>query len=454
MAKTELNLTPEQIAGIVGATVGDVNSNWPAIEQALAGRGMTHPLVKVAAIATIGTEVGNTFRPINEYGDRAYFTRMYENRADLGNTRKGDGARYHGRGYIQLTGRTNYAGYGAKLGLPLEAKPELALTPDVAAAVLADYFKDRGVDTSAVKRDWESVRRKVNGGLNGWARFKDLVTKLLTASGLDKPSPRVPAARPASRILTLTSPYTAGPDVAAAQRALGVPDDGEYGPVTASAVSAWKRASGYPETEIDTTLEPDDMRRLLGRKPLPPAYARRAQARARETAPAGPVTELAVAEMEAWAGAKYAEKPPGRNTVPQLVRLARELGVAPGNAKMGFPWCAFSAFLAALKHGGTTADAGLRKLRFNALYCPTILSEAQAGRHGMRVIPQSQAARGDLVLFDWAPGGDPSDHVGRLARPPAGGMVATVDGNSGPEDLWVILRERPLNLVRAFVRDS
>ena len=72
----------------------------------------------------------------------------------------------------------------------------------------------------------------------------------------------------------------------------------------------------------------------------------------------------------------------------------------------------------------------------------------------MRVIPQSQAARGDLVLFDWAPGGDATDHVGRLVRPPAGGMVSTVDSNSGPDDLWVILRERPLNLVRAFVRDS
>lgn len=70
------------------------------------------------------------------------------------------------------------------------------------------------------------------------------------------------------------------------------------------------------------------------------------------------------------------------------------------------------------------------------------------------MIPESQAKRGDLVLFDWGPGGDPADHVGRLTAPPADGKVKTVDGNSGKNDLHVCFRERPLTLVRAFVRDS
>jgi hypothetical protein len=118
---------------------------------------------------------------------------------------------------------------------------------------------------------------------------------------------------------------------------------------------------------------------------------------------------------------------------------------------MGFPWCAFAVFLAALEHGGRTASLGLRDGLFNALYCPTILAEASAGRFGMRVLAPLEAARGDLVLFDWGPGGDPTDHVGRLVQPPAAGRVVTVDGNT---DSLVAVRVRPLTLVRAFVRDS
>ncbi len=165
-------LDEDRISRLAGAPLADVRVNWPLIEGALESRGMRDPLVKVAAIATVSVETARTFRPIDEFGDEEYFTRMYENRADLGNTRKGDGARYHGRGYIQLTGRANYRAYGEKLGFPLEQKPDLAKTPEVAAAVLADYFKSRAVDESAVARDWETARRKVNGGLNGWEPFR------------------------------------------------------------------------------------------------------------------------------------------------------------------------------------------------------------------------------------------------------------------------------------------
>ena len=455
MAKKKFTLTSEQIAAAVGASVEDVQANWPAVEKALDARGMTDAATKIAAIATIGTEVGTTFRPINEYGGAAYFTRMYEGDSDLGNTRKGDGARYHGRGYIQLTGRANYRTYGKQLGLPLEEKPDLALTPEVAASVLADYFKARRIDASAAKGDWESVRRKVNGGLNGWPTFRDLVRKLEQAVA-QKPD-GAPAERPKRgrlRTLRLTSPFMSGPDVAEARRALGVPVGGEYDPVTASAVAEWKRRIGYPEGRIDNVLGPAGFRLLLGMSKLPADFERRKEARARRLASAGTVPERAVAEMEEWASAGLREKPAGSNKVPELVRLAGELDVAGRIQGMGFPWCAFSAFLAALKAGGKTAELGLRKERFNALYCPTILHEAQAGKWGLRVVAPSQAARGDLVLFDWSPQGDPADHVGRLRRPPAEGMVATVDGNSGEDDLFVATRERSMSTVRAFVRDS
>src|SRR5204862_773156 len=89
----------------------------------------------------------------------------------LGNTQPGDGARYHGRSFLQLTGRANYRRYGQKLGVDLEGNPELALDPDISARILATYFLDRGIPAKAAAGDWQGVRRAVNGGLNGYDRF-------------------------------------------------------------------------------------------------------------------------------------------------------------------------------------------------------------------------------------------------------------------------------------------
>jgi hypothetical protein len=121
---------------------------------------------------------------------------------------------------------------------------------------------------------------------------------------------------------------------------------------------------------------------------------------------------------------------------------------------MGYPWCAFAAFLAALVAGGRSAASGLRERRFNPLYTPAILAEARAGAFGLRVVAEARAFRGDLVLFDWDFGaGDPADHVGRLAQAPVDGRVRTVDGNSGVSGL-VEPRDREIGSVRAFARDS
>lgn len=229
------------------------------------------------------------------------------------------------------------------------------------------------------------------------------------------------------RTLRLTTPFMSGPDVAETQRALGVEDDGVYGPETARAVTEWKRRRG--DATAAPELTPADRRRLLREVP-----------------------RQAVALMERWAAAGLREEPPGSDRVPRLVRLAGELGVADSYRGMSFPWCAFAAFLAALKAGGRAADLGLRRSAFNPLYTPSVLAEAQAGRSGLRLVAPDRAERGDLVLFDWSPGGDPADHVARLRRPPSGGRVETVDGNSGDEGL-VALRERPLASVRAFARD-
>src|SRR5712671_3750209 len=83
----------------------------------------------------------------------------YEGRKDLGNTRTGDGKRYSGRGYIQLTGRANYAKYGKALGLPLEDQPEIAATPKVAVQVACQYWADHALNQYADKDDITTITK-------------------------------------------------------------------------------------------------------------------------------------------------------------------------------------------------------------------------------------------------------------------------------------------------------
>ncbi len=181
-------LSPELIAAILGpyGPVENVRTNWPLVETALDRRGVYSPLSAVAAISTIAVETG-TFQPIKERGGPTYLTNLYENRKDLGNTDPGDGAKFRGRGFIQITGRWDYAHFGSEVGQDLEGNPDLALDPSVSADVLALYFHERQIPHYADQQNWEMVRRRVNGGLTGWPRFIDSVTKLVTA--LNNPPP-------------------------------------------------------------------------------------------------------------------------------------------------------------------------------------------------------------------------------------------------------------------------
>jgi putative chitinase len=117
-----------------------------AIMDAMAGA----PLAWTAyAFATAYLETAHSMQPINEVGGEAYFFREYDHKGNrpsiarqLGNTQDGDGALYHGRGLVQLTGRGLYAKAGAKLGVDLVGNPSLALRADIAAKIMRQGMTD------------------------------------------------------------------------------------------------------------------------------------------------------------------------------------------------------------------------------------------------------------------------------------------------------------------------
>lgn len=85
----------------------------------------------------------------------------------LGNKHVGDGARYKGRGYIQITGRWNYKQAGQELGLPLEKHPELLEKPEIAAKVSVWFWKHRVQPSVDNFMDVNQVTKPINPGMRG-----------------------------------------------------------------------------------------------------------------------------------------------------------------------------------------------------------------------------------------------------------------------------------------------
>lgn len=119
-----------------------------------------------AFIAQIGHESGQ-LRHVREIWGPTAQQAGYEGRADLGNTVKGDGSKYRGRGLIQVTGRANYAACGEALALDLINHPELLERPQHAAMSAAWFWKMKGLNDLAERGQFLTITRRINGGLNG-----------------------------------------------------------------------------------------------------------------------------------------------------------------------------------------------------------------------------------------------------------------------------------------------
>jgi len=122
-------------------------------------------------VAQCAHETAN-FTSLKEFGGRLDF-KKYDPKHNprkakiLGNKQAGDGAKYHGRGYIQLTGRDNYKRAGQALGLPLEAQPELVERPDVAAKVAVWFWQNQVAPKVSNFNDTAQVTKPINSGLKG-----------------------------------------------------------------------------------------------------------------------------------------------------------------------------------------------------------------------------------------------------------------------------------------------
>lgn len=163
-----------------GAPLDNIIANLPLVLGALEEAGLTTTAMVLTAIATIRVETGR-FAPIGEYVSR-YNTSpggqpfdLYDFRDDLGNGAAGDGARYKGRGFVQLTGKANYRYFGEKIGIDLIADPDKANEPGTAGKLLAAFLKAKEIriKQALAEGDFATARRAVNGGTHGLADFAE-----------------------------------------------------------------------------------------------------------------------------------------------------------------------------------------------------------------------------------------------------------------------------------------
>ena len=95
---------------------------------------------------------------------------IYANRMGNGSTISGDGWKYHGRGYIQLTGKDNYTAFGKSIGVDICANPDLVATTYALASAAWFWSKnklneiaDGGSSVEVVTK----ITKRVNGGTIG-----------------------------------------------------------------------------------------------------------------------------------------------------------------------------------------------------------------------------------------------------------------------------------------------
>lgn len=135
------------------------------LKQTASENGVTDPAHIAYILATAKLETDN-YNSLTEYADGS----AYEGRQDLGNYYAGDGVRYKGRGYVQITGRANYQRMGDRLGYDLVNNPELALNPNIAALITVIGMRD-GMFTGVKLSDYGygdsfdsfNARRIING---------------------------------------------------------------------------------------------------------------------------------------------------------------------------------------------------------------------------------------------------------------------------------------------------
>jgi putative chitinase len=265
-----MQVTAKTLAQVAGGTENEnMRSTVAGLQRSGVGAGLERPHRLAMFLGQLSHE-SQGWRYDRELWGPTAAQKRYDTRTDLGNTAAadGDGFLYRGRGPIQITGKDNYRQFTAWARKMASDAPDFVANPD---AVNTDpweglgpiwYWDTRNINSMADRGDYETVTRRINGGLNG---YKDRQERYARAA------------------LTLMGRNPA--DVKGYQKAVGLVADGVVGPATIA--SMHKALSTMPPVSFGVTVS-DAVR--------PPA---------KPNAPSGP-TSIIIAAIVAAVGVAFA----------------------------------------------------------------------------------------------------------------------------------------------------
>ena len=168
--------------------VNNIKEYYVMLVKELHKQGLFSREMLIYCLATIAVET-NTYEPLRERPSKfssrrtspPYDYSAYDGR--MGNGIGADGgARWHGRGFIQLTGKANYRAADENLSYEgaLLANPDLALQPSIATQILVNYMRSNinNIIPALNNRDFTKLRKIVNGGTMGLSKFIESFVKL------------------------------------------------------------------------------------------------------------------------------------------------------------------------------------------------------------------------------------------------------------------------------------
>lgn len=164
----------ETLARCTGARIDRAESALAGLESAMQHYDIATPERIAMFLANVGHESGG-LKWLREIWGPTPAQMRYEGRPDLGNNKTGDGKLFMGRGYLQTTGRANYARLRDRLRArwPQSEIPDFEVTPEVleqpewAATSAADFWGMKNLNALADRGAFLDVVKKINGGTNG-----------------------------------------------------------------------------------------------------------------------------------------------------------------------------------------------------------------------------------------------------------------------------------------------
>lgn len=175
-------ITKEQILKIMPNAKNRVDKYLPYFNELAEKYHINTKLRWAHFLAQIAHESGELLYT-HELGKNSYFTKYEKGSLGkmLGNTHKGDGAKYKGRGFIQLTGRSNYSIFQVYSMQPVLEHPELLEQPELCVDVSMWFWESHGLNELADADNVLRITKKINGGTNGLVSRKKYLARAMVA---------------------------------------------------------------------------------------------------------------------------------------------------------------------------------------------------------------------------------------------------------------------------------